>query len=115
MVKANIVGNGLIFVPFDENLPFIEMTEQQYEDVVDGRLQLINGVLTDTAPIFAKEKRKKEIVERLNQLSQDFVQAMAGAYFEDLEERKAEFQTLHNELRVLEGKEPREYTKEENL
>ena len=53
--------------------------------------------------------------ERLSQLSQDFVQAMAGAHFEDLEERKAEFQTLHNELRVLEGKEPREYTKEENL
>lgn len=53
--------------------------------------------------------RKVEITERLNKLSQDFVQAMAGAYFEDLEERKTEFQTLHNELRQLEGKEPRKY------
>ena len=58
------------------------------------------------------EQRKVEIRERLNQLSQDLVQAMAGAYFEDLEERKAEFQTLHNELRVLEGDEPRKYIKE---
>ena len=57
----------------------------------------------------AIENRKFEISQRLRQLSQDFVQAMAGAYFEDLEERKAEFQTLHNELRVLEGKDPRPY------
>lgn len=61
------------------------------------------------------EQRKVEIRERLNQLSQDLVQAMAGAYFEDLEERKAEFQTLHNELRALEGKEPREYNTQNSL
>lgn len=62
-----------------------------------------------------KGQRKWEIQERLNQLSQDIVQAMAGAYFEDLEDRKAEFQTLHNELRVLEGKEPREYNTQNSL
>lgn len=60
------------------------------------------------------EQRKVEIRERLNQLSQDLVQAMAGAYFEDFAQRQLEFQALHNELRVLEGKEPREYKKEEN-
>ena len=32
--------------------------------------------------------------------------------FEDLEERKAEFQELHNELRTLLGKEPREYVEQ---
>lgn len=56
-----------------------------------------------------KEQRKSEIIERLNQLSQDFIQAMAGAEFKDLEERQSEFQALHNELRALEGKEPRVY------
>lgn len=59
-----------------------------------------------------KEKgfaRIAEIKPRLEQLSQDLIQAQAGAVFEDLEERKAEFQVLHNELRVLLGKEPREY------
>jgi hypothetical protein len=55
--------------------------------------------------------RINEIKARLEQLSQDLIQAQAGAVFEDLEERKAEFQTLHNELRVLLGKEPREYNK----
>ena len=56
--------------------------------------------------------RINEIKPRLEQLSQDLIQAQAGAVFEDLEERKAEFQVLHNELRVLLGKEPREYVEQ---
>lgn len=56
--------------------------------------------------------RINEIKPRLEQLSQDLIQAQAGAVFEDLEERKAEFQELHNELRILLGKEPREYVEQ---
>lgn len=56
------------------------------------------------------EQRKVKISFRLNQLSQDFIQSLAGAEIENLEERRLEFQKLHNELRVLEGKEPRKYS-----
>ena len=45
----------------------------------------------------------------LTNLSQDFIQLQLGAVFEDLEQRKERFKTLHNELRQLLGKEPREY------
>ena len=55
------------------------------------------------------EIRIAEIKPRLEQLSQDIVQSLAGAKFDDLEERKQEFQTLHNELRILLGKMPRQY------
>lgn len=55
------------------------------------------------------QDRISQIKPRLEQLSQDLIQSQAGAVFEDLDERKLEFQTLHNELRVLLGKEPREY------
>ena len=55
------------------------------------------------------EQRKVEIQGRLNQLTQDFIQADLGAVFDDLEARKSEFKTLHNELRELQGKEKREY------
>lgn len=58
------------------------------------------------------ENRIAQIKPRLEQLSQDLIQAQAGAVFEDLEERKAEFQALHNELRALLGKEPREYVEQ---
>ena len=49
------------------------------------------------------------IQARLDKLTQDFIQVLCGAVIDDIEERKQEFQTLHNELRVLLGKEPRIY------
>lgn len=55
------------------------------------------------------EKRTAKIKERLEQLSEDFVQAWAGAQIEDIEARKSEFADLHNELRGLLGKAPRVY------
>lgn len=58
---------------------------------------------------YLDENRKVEIQIRLNQLSQDFVQSLVGAYFEDLEQRKEEFKALHNELRIIKGKQPRTY------
>lgn len=53
--------------------------------------------------------RINEIKPRLERLSQDLIQAQAGAVFEDMESRKLEFRSLHNELRQLMGKEPRIY------
>ena len=55
------------------------------------------------------ESRIAEIQTRLNELSQDFIQAEIGAIFDDLDARKQEFKSLHNELRSLLGKEPRTY------
>lgn len=57
----------------------------------------------------ANNIRKKEIELRLKELSEDFIQVQLGAVFEDIEDRRAEFKSLHNELRELLGLEPREY------
>ena len=51
--------------------------------------------------------RVGEIKRRLRALSEDLVQAMAGEIVPDLDARRAEFVALHNELRRMEGKEPR--------
>lgn len=56
-----------------------------------------------------KDIRIDQLQKRLSQLSEDFVQAWAGAYIFDLDERKKEFSELHNELRMLLGKTPRTY------
>ena len=55
-----------------------------------------------------KEQRKAEIKTRLNQLSEDIVQHQAGEIVPDYPSRLEEFRNLHNELRQLEGKEPRQ-------
>lgn len=54
------------------------------------------------------QKRIPEIQSRLDQLSQDLVQDMVGEDVPDIKERKAEFVELHNELRILLGKDARE-------
>ena len=55
-----------------------------------------------------KEMRISEINSRLTALTQDFVQVECGEIIEDIDSRKTEFVSLHNELRILLGKEPRE-------
>lgn len=74
--------------------------------VVDGKVVAVDHEVTDEELI---NKRVYEIQEKLNQLTQDFIQVMCGAVIDDIKERKQEFQALHNELRTLEGKEPRIY------
>lgn len=56
-----------------------------------------------------KNQRIAEIKSRLEELNKDFIQSMIGAVIPDIEEKKAEFISLHNELRELEGKLPRDY------
>lgn len=52
-------------------------------------------------------KRKAYIQARLDALSQDFTQDAVGEVVPNIAERKAEFITLHNELRGLLGLPPR--------
>lgn len=68
------------------------------------------SVLTDEEIMLVKERELLLSAKqyRLAQLSQDLIQAYVGEIVPNLVERKAEFIALHNELRVLEGKEPRE-------
>lgn len=54
-----------------------------------------------------KEMRIYEIQQRLVELDQDIVQDIAGEVVPNIEERKVEFVTLHNELRLLLGKKER--------
>ena len=87
------------------------MNEKVYN--LNGTIKSQEFVL-DSKDIESMENSKKlrkiiNIQSRLNELSQDFIQVSLGAEFGDLEERKTEFKTLHNELRTLLGKGPRNY------
>lgn len=58
------------------------------------------------------QKRIAEIKQRLDELNKDFIQIMMGAFIPNIEDKEIEFRTLHNELRNLEGKPPRDYVGE---
>lgn len=97
----------------------IEVTEKEFNNllceqskgkvlkVVDGQVVAVSYMPTQEE---LNEQRKLEIQLRLNELSQDFIQADLGAEIFDLENRKQEFKQLHNELRELNKKGPRIYS-----
>ena len=101
----------------------VEMKKEEYdflilEQLKGKELKLENGKVVAVEKTLSKEARKNirisEIKTRLEQLSQDIIQSLAGAEFEDMAERQKEFKTLHNELRILLGKEPRKYLEVDN-
>ena len=96
---------------------FCEQSQGKELKVVDGKVVAIEHEITDEE---RKQMRMSEIQNRLNELSQDFIQVYLGADFGTklnengeviniIDERKEEFITLHNELRELLGKTPRKY------
>lgn len=52
---------------------------------------------------------------RLEELRKDIVQELAGLIVENIEDKKVEYRTLLNEVRVLQGKEPREIVSRETI
>lgn len=73
-----------------------------------------NGVIrvdTEAKKTYTEKKEKTKIYEEnkrmLSKLTEDIVQYVAGEDVPNIEERKAEFIRIHNEVRVYEGKEKR--------
>ena len=66
-----------------------------------------NNIITDDNEEYNKQKLIKSKQLRLEELTKDFAQVNAGFVIDNLEERKTEFRKLLNEVRVLQGKEPR--------
>ncbi len=71
----------------------------------------IQTPITVYVPYTDEELAQQEIAtksERLAELTNDFAQVEAGLVIDDIDDRREEFRTLLNEIRVLQGKEPRQ-------
>ena len=86
--------------------------EEKYQDCCFEDFENFVFILEKYNMRKQKEINKKRIVEikqQLEELTKDFIQYYLGATIENIEERKAKFISLHNELRELLGKQPRIY------
>lgn len=86
--------------------------EYSYSDIrflrkVNGQIIIDQEAKAESERQIANRQRISEIKARLTELTKDFAQAQAGLIVPDIEQRKTEFVTLHNELRALLGLEPR--------
>ena len=73
----------------------------------NGTTQIIEDDRQMDTSEYDKQKSIMEKQKRLAELTKDFAQVEAGLIIDDLDERKQEFRTLLNEVRVLQGKQPR--------
>lgn len=87
---------------FDGKLVFEEETKT--EEYLKAKAVADNKVKT------ASQIEEKKV--RLEELRKDIVQSVSGLIIEDIEQRKAEYRTLLNEVRILLGKEPRKIKEE---
>lgn len=99
-----LLGIEMPLEEFDQLM--CEQSNGKELQVIDGKVVAVDHEITQEE---IKEVRINEIQTRLDQLSQDFIQAQIGAQIDDIIQRKGEFIALHNELRTLLGKEPRIY------
>lgn len=77
----------------------VEITEEE-------KTQLINENINSNKII-----KIAELKAELEELTKDFAQVNAGLKIDNIEEKKVEFQTKLNKIRVLLGKEPRSIKK----
>ena len=98
------------------NLLGIEMTLEEFDNLMceqnkGKELKVENGkviaYIREITQEQLKEQKITELQQSLNELSYDIIQSTAGEIIDDIEARKAEFVKLHNELRVLLGKDER--------
>lgn len=93
----------------------IEINEKDLEQIgITKCFDVDNNCVIDydnSAEIAAEQKQKRiaKIKKRLDELNDDFIQYYLGAVIPNIEERKIEFISLHNELREFLEKEPRIY------
>lgn len=55
-----------------------------------------------------QQQQSLEKINRMEELRKDFEQERLGFIFDDMEQRKSEYIRLLNEVRVLQGKKPRQ-------
>lgn len=96
---------------FDIQLDDDEFDYLMCEHAKGKELKVVNGKVVAVERVITEEDLNGlalyEKTTRLTELTKDFAQVQAGLIIEDIEDRKSEFRTLLNEVRVLQGKEPR--------
>ena len=125
MVKicVKILNNGQVYIDKDfiNNFGVEQVAKYGYtiveidEKYIDCEPEDFNGLSFNLSKY---ENRKLKIsneetiqnnLRRMNELSKDFIQSYLGASIPNLDVKKQEFVRLHNEVRTLQGKEPRVY------
>ena len=107
MVKANVINNGnsIRLVPFNEEEPYIELTEEQVDLFMTGRLKLRNGIIVDNTLNLEMSKRVDELKQLLKDSDYKTLKYAEGEIsLQEFESIKAQRKAWRDEINDLEAK-----------
>lgn len=102
-MKINIFENTLRVTPFNENEPSVEITDEQYNQIINGDLIAKNGKLVQN---IAKTLRPRiaELKQQIAKYKEDIEQVeLFGMQRDDYEQKKEMCKNIILELRQLEA------------
>ena len=102
-MKINIFENTLRITPFNENEPSIEITDEQYNQIINGDLIARNGRLVQN---IAKTLRPRiiELKQQIAKYKEDVEQVeLFGMQRDDYEQKKELCKSIVLQLRELES------------
>ena len=103
MVKLNIIDNKFVACPLNEELPTIEVTDEQFNLIMDGKLVWKNGQLTDNTQTLEKQNRIAELKQSLENTDHQAIKHSEGLISEeDYAPMKAQRQAWRDEINELE-------------
>ncbi len=103
-MKVKILGETS-YQTYPETIDMVNFEEEDLKEIGITKKFENGQIVSYEANNKIIETKKKQ---RLAELTKDFAQVEAGLQIDDIEDRKQEFRTLLNEVRVLQGKQPRE-------
>lgn len=105
MVKEQVFDEGL------QNYKEIDVekivSDNSIEPMTQNEIDEIKAAQSTAAAERQKAERKSFLKAQLQLLSEDLTQDAAGQLIPNLADKKQQFIEYHNELRTLEGKQPR--------
>lgn len=103
-MKANYNDNNeLTFVPFDINKPYIEITDTEYNDLLNGEIVFENGKLVNNHERKIKDNRIYELKGLLNQTDYKAIKYAEGLITpQEYEPIRIQRQAWRDEINELE-------------
>ena len=103
MKRINVINNTWIEIPFDETKPFLDITEEQYTQLINGDLTIRSGKLVENKTKTIQPKIKT-LKEQLAKCKEDVEQVeLFGMQRDDYEQKKEMCKNIVLQLRELES------------
>lgn len=102
MIKLNIINNGIVRFPFDENKPYIEVTEEEFAKIQNGDLKVVNGKLINNHTSKLAQERIKELKKLLSSTDYKAIKYAEGeltaSEYEPIKQQRKAWREEINEL-----------------